>query len=166
MAGRAKYTDADKARVYVALQANEGNVKRTAREIGLPENTVRRWRDDWARNGAPPTEEVAQALGDFIGEAVLVRDFAITTLKKKIPDAKPSELITIIGVLDDKITRARGLATNRTEHVHTLPAAEEIRELMAGFVRGALQAAELRQGEIVDAEIVEQPALGLPPAKP
>ena len=36
MAGRATYTEADKAKVFVVLTTNEGNIKRTSRETGVP----------------------------------------------------------------------------------------------------------------------------------
>ena len=45
MAGRAKYTEEDRAKVFVLLRTNDGNVKRTSREAGVPENTVRRLLD-------------------------------------------------------------------------------------------------------------------------
>lgn len=167
MAGRATYSDADKARVYVVLTANDGNVKRTSREAGVPENTVRRWRDEWEKNGPPATEEVEQAVSEFTTQATTVRDLAVDVMEKKLkllqqdPDkAKLAELSTVVGVLDDKIRRASGLDEgNRVDHHHHLPAADEIRELMTGFVQGAIAAAERRTLEIVDAEFEEQPAL-------
>jgi DNA invertase Pin-like site-specific DNA recombinase len=36
-----------KLEVRVLLEQNAGNVKRTARECGVPVATVRRWRDKW-----------------------------------------------------------------------------------------------------------------------
>lgn len=165
MAGRATYGDADQARVYVALQANDGNVKRTARETGVPESTVRRWREEWERGGPPPADALELAVDDFYVQAEAVRFEALAMLRMKIPDAKPGELITIIGVLDDKLARVKGLGT-KTEHKITLPSAEELRALMSGFVAGAITAAERRHEEIVDAEIVEQPRKGLPAPRP
>ena len=163
MAGRATYTEQDQARVYVALASNDGNVKRTARETGVPEATVRRWRDDWKRYGPPDQEAVDEALGDFAERAESVRWKALVELEKKLPGAKPSELITVVGVLDDKITRAKGLATSRTDHVHHLPSPDEVRELMQGFVQGALEAARTRQREVSELGLGEQPERkGLP----
>lgn len=158
MAGKALFTPQQKASAYISLQANDGNVTRTARETSIPITTLRRWRDEWDRDGAPDTSDpvVAKALDDYAAEAILVRDFALTTLKQKIPDAKPGELITIVGVLDDKITRARGLATSRTEHVHKLPSRDDLLELIGNGARQIAEATVVREEEIIDAQVVEQ----------
>jgi hypothetical protein len=44
-------TSTQRQAVIEALIANDGNVKRTVRETGVPETTVRRWRDE---EGIPP----------------------------------------------------------------------------------------------------------------
>ena len=59
--------------------------------------------------------------------------------------------------MDDKIRLASGLATKRTETVHTLPSREEMKELMGGFAEGLVEAAEARTGEIIEVEAEEQP---------
>lgn len=169
MASRATYTEADKAQVYVVLATNDGNVKRTARDTGVPENTVRRWKKEWAENGPPSSEDVEVAVGEFLTEAVTVRDDALHVIKlklqllKKDPDkAKLAELTTVVGVLDDKITRASGLATSRTEHVHTLPSADELRQALLEAFRPVQQLTQQREGEIIeDAEFsdIEKKAL-------
>lgn len=166
----ATYTETDKARVYVVLTANDGNVKRTARETRVPEQTVRRWRDEWEKNGPPSTEEVEQAAATFVDDAVDLRELGMQAIRLKLellvqdPKAvKIAEITTLVGVLTDKIDRASGLDVRRVDHQHHLPPAEEIRELMAGFVTGMKQLSADREAEIVDAEIVEQPAL--PPGK-
>jgi len=45
------------------------------------------------------------------------------------------------------------------DHYHHLPAPEELRELMKGFVEAGQALAVKRSEEIVEAELVEQPAL-------
>src|SRR5258708_4679542 len=107
--------------------------------MAIPENTIRRWREEWNSGTTPRGVEVAA--GDFLEEAITSRDLALRTLKVKIPDAKPSELVSIIGMLDDKITRAKGLASSKVEHVHTLPSAEEVKEALSGFISAARDAA-------------------------
>lgn len=167
---RATYTGADKAQVYVVLTTNEGNVKRTARDTGVPENTVRRWKKEWAENGPPSTEEVERAVGEFLDEAVEVRGMALEVVRLKLEllvkdpeSAKVGELTTLIGVLDDKITRASGLATSRTEHVHRLPSGEELREALLEAFRPVQQLTQQREGEVIeDAEYVEIPPKALP----
>lgn len=159
-----RFTDDDKARVYATLAANGGNVKRTSRECDVPPATIRRWRGQWDRQGPPPDANVTKAVTEFLDEAVSVRNLALTKLREKIEcgDVKASELITALGVLDDKITRAKGLPTSKVEHSSALPSREDLKELMQGFVAGAIEAAERRHGEIVDAEVVEVAPVALP----
>lgn len=166
MANRAtKFSDADKARTFVALTANDGNVKRTTRDTGVPESTVRRWKQEWEQNGPPDTSAVEEAVESFYTEAEEVRLEALRALRQKINDPRTtvSALVAVVGVLDDKIARVKGIgASSRIEHKLTLPSAEEAAELMRGFVQAGIEAARRRDEEIIDAEIVEQPRAGLP----
>jgi len=166
MAGRATYTEQDKARVYVVLRANtsdewpDGNVKRTSRESGVPENTVRRWRDEWKKNGPPDTEEVEAAVTEFVDDAERVRNLALKRIEALIPGStKINELNNTVGILTDKLDRARGIGKPSGEARPALPATEELAALMGAAVAGAIQAAQRRQEEIVDADVIEQPAL-------
>lgn len=157
MAGRATYTETDKATVYVVLRANDGNVKRTARETGVPENTVRRWRNEFVEE-PPRVELVEAATGEFVDDASRVRNLALRRIETLIPDStKISELNVTVGILTDKIDRARGL-TDKVSHEHHLPGADEIRELMQGFVEAGRELARNREYEIVDAEVLALPA--------
>jgi transposase-like protein len=166
---RATYTEAEKAAAYVVLTTNDGNVKRTARDLGYPENTVRRWKKDWEQNGPPSTDELEVAVGAFLERATSVRDDALTVidmklqLLKKDPDkAKLAELTTVLGVLDDKITRASGLATSRTEHTLALPSGDELVAPLIEAFKAVQQLTAQREGEVIeDAEYsdVERKAL-------
>jgi transposase-like protein len=160
VAGRATYSEADKAKVYVVLQANDGNVKRTARETGVPENTVRRWRNQFQEDGPPDTELVEQEATDFIEDADRVRHKALRLIEEKVDqkDAKLNELNNTVGILTDKIDRVR-LPNKQVDHVHHLPPADEIRQVMAAFAQQQLEMAQRREEEIVDAEFGEIKAL-------
>lgn len=165
MAGRASYDDATKAETYVVLAANEGNVKRTSRDTGVPVSTIRRWRDEWARQESlPDISTLEVVVGNFADKAESIRWKALVELERQLSTAKPGDLIKIVGILDDKITRARGLADRTVEHRHVLPSAEELRELVSGFAEATRQAALERADEIIDAEIVEQADLPALPA--
>lgn len=165
MAGRrATYSPEDKARVYVVLTANDLNVKRTARETGVPENTVRRWRDEF-KESPPSTEMVEVAVSDFVGQADDLRMLGLKALRGKLDqlianpkDVNVGQVTTMIGILTDKIDRAAGLATSRVEHEHTLNPGD-IREALVGFVQDMQSLARSREEEIQEAEIIEQPAL-------
>lgn len=161
MAGRASYDEQAKARVYLALAANSGNVKRTARETGVPETTVRNFKKEFEKN--PPSTEVVKTefeTGDYVGELETLRKELAVALRKKIPDMTGNQLAVSYGIIDDKLTRARGLATERTEHVHSLPSAEELALAGQMLATGAIEAARRRQEELAVAEVRrEQPAL-------
>jgi len=167
VASKTTYSDADKAAAYVVLTANDGNLKRTARETQLPESTLRRWRDEWAKNGPPQLEEVQEALATFVDEAQRVRGLALDVIEKKLlllqqnpKDVNVAQVTTLIGILTDKIDRAAGLDKgSRVDHFHHLPAPDELRALMAEYVSEGVVKAAGRDEEIVDAEIVEQAAL-------
>lgn len=167
MAGRASYDDATKAETYVVLAANEGNVKRTSRDTGVPVSTIRRWRDEWARQESlPDISTLEVVVGNFADKAESIRWKALVELERQLTTAKPGDLIKIVGILDDKITRARGLADRTVEHRHLLPSAEELHALVSGFAEATRQAALERAGEIIDAEVVEQaPLRALPPGR-
>jgi transposase-like protein len=160
------YTEQDKARVYVVLAANEGIVKRTARETGVPEQTVRRWRDEWEKNGPPSTDEVESAVGDFVGDADELRFLGLQALRGKLElliktpkDVNVAQVTTLVGILTDKIDRARGLDIRRPENEPQSLNAGQIRELLVGYTDAMRELSSAREEEIIEAEIVEQPAL-------
>lgn len=155
-----KFTDKDKAAALVALAANGGIIKRTAAELGILPATLRRWRDQDKQQAGPSADLVAQAVTHFVDQAETVRNLALDKLETLIrADALSGrELITALGVLDDKVTRAKGLPTHNVQTTSTLPDAGVLRELMAGFIEGSVRAAEAREAEIVEAEIVELPS--------
>lgn len=157
----------DKAAAYVLWISNEKNVRKTARECGIPHGTFRYWVKEWEENGPPEEvlDEIPAQQYEFVHHANRVRESAMNKLEELIPEAEVKQLsaiATVVGIMDDKIRLASGLATKRTETVHTLPSREDMKELMSGFVDGLVGAAEARAGEIIDAEvIVEQPVVGL-----
>lgn len=160
---RRLYTPEDKARVFAALTANEGNVKRTQRETDIPEQTVRDWKKAWERNGVPAVVESAilPAINDSLGQLERVRNKALDVAEERLDDPKTSakDATWIAGVMTDKIRLLRGEATSRTEHVSTGPTPEEVGEQIAHYLEQAVRAQELREADIVDAEYTEQAAL-------
>jgi transposase-like protein len=160
----AKYHDLDRARVYHTLVVNNGNVKKTARETGVPISTVRVWKRDWDEDGVPPEllDMVIEIKEFFIEEAERARDEALRRLRIIIPkETNARTLATVIGILDDKVTRAKGLPTARTEQTLNLPNPEEARELFSRWAQESIDAAMERQADIieVEAERVDQAAI-------
>jgi transposase-like protein len=123
---RRVYSDEEMARAYFVLETNQGNVRRTARDTGLPISTLRGWVKEWEASGPPDVSLVEAEATNFVERAERVRDKALGVLESKLDTATPSALVATVGMLQDKISLARGLATNRTETVHSLPPTEEI----------------------------------------
>lgn len=162
MAGRSTYSDEDKAAVLAVLAANGGNAKRTSRETGVPLGTLRYWAKGKA---SPPAEVVQQQTDEFVSKAEKIRSMALSKLETAVESGEISarDLITVIGVLDDKITRASGLPTQRTEHQHALPSREELQLVLGAAIGGMIDAAERRDDEIIeDAEYSVVPPRALP----
>lgn len=154
------YSDEQKAAVYATLQLNNDNVLRTARETGVPRPTIQTWRREWNSKGVPEEimELATREAEDFVTTAEHVRDSALTKLKELVPQAQLKDMKTLVvtvGVLDDKVRLAKGLATSRAEKQISLPSPEDMKELLRGMVVGAMDAQSVRNDDIIDAEIVE-----------
>lgn len=169
MAGKRTYSAEDKARVLAVLLANGGNVKRTARETSVAEQTVRDWKRHAGEGALAP--QVSAALPAMVGELTdnisRVRDKALLELERQIDggEVKGQALVTAIGVLTDKDRLIRGEATSRSETVNNGPTPQEFAAQFQGYLDEMARAALERDADIVDAEVVEQadtPAL--PPA--
>jgi hypothetical protein len=81
-------------------------------------------------------------------------------LEELIPQAESKQLsaiATVVGIMDDKIRLASGLATKRTENTYVLPSKSDVKELMGAFVDGLVSTAIDRADEIIDVEVEEQP---------
>lgn len=158
MPPRRIYTDEERASAYVVYTANGGNLKRTARDTGLPVSTLRDWVREWEEDGPPDMSLVAELSGEFISDAERVRGKALAELERKIPDATASALVATVGMLTDKINLSKGLATSRSETVQALPPAEEIATALGAALVGAIEAARSREAEIIDAEVTALPS--------
>jgi transposase-like protein len=156
---RTEWTDEARAAVYVSWIANEKNVRKTAREVGMPTNTLTYWAKGWEKNGPPEhlNTKITNNAYEFIHHASRVRENAMLKLEELIPQAEVRQLsaiATVVGIMDDKIRLATGLATKRSETVHVLPSKEDMKELMSGFAEGLVSSAEDRAAETVVIEPV------------
>lgn len=151
------YSDEERAAIFLSLKVAEGNVARASRETSVPQQTVRDMKRRWeSGEWDPPDRDLLDAVADsYILKIERVRDKALNLLEERVGDTKnPKDIATIFGILDDKIRLARGLATSRSETVYKLPEPEEMAEVMAGMVQGALEAQRKRVIEIDS--VVEQ----------
>ena len=157
---RTEWTDEDRAAVYVAWISNDKNIRATARQCGIGHTTVAYWVKEWEKNGPPENlnDRIRANAYEFVHHASSVREKAMKKLEELIPEAEIKQLsaiATVVGIMDDKIRLAQGLATKRTETVHTLPTKEEMKELMSGFADSLVTAAEDRSNEIVVIEPIK-----------
>src|SRR3954466_2660056 len=166
------YSNADRAAVYAALQVNNGNIKRSARETHVPISTVRDWKREWEESGIP--EPVAAVLPQVVEDIVeafsRVRDKGLLELERQIEngDLKGSALVAAVGMMTDKIRLYQGQSTSVREERMELPPPEQLRELVAGFFSGIVTAAEDRAGEIIEADwepADAKPVAALPAAR-
>src|SRR4051812_14575665 len=83
---RPVHTDDDKGRAVRALTANEGNVKRTSRELDIPEQTVRDWKKEMERGQLSPSvvEAVPAAIDATVNDFERMRDKALIALEEEI----------------------------------------------------------------------------------
>lgn len=153
------YSEKDRARVYLVLESNEGNVKRTAREVNIPENTLRDWNRDWKANGIPEGffNHAEEVQGEFVEQAEEVKFLALQRMREVIPDSNNLQhLATTVGILDDKITRAKGLPTSTVKTQNdVLDNPEHVVEIFKGFI-GEIVAAARERHDVIDAEFTEQ----------
>jgi transposase-like protein len=160
---RIEWTDEARAAVYVQWIANEKNIRRTAKDVGVPVSTLSYWIKDWKENGPPEALEgkISSNAYEFVHHASRVRESAMKKLEELIPQAEAKQLsaiATVVGIMDDKIRLASGLATRRTETTYVLPSKAEMKELMGSFVDTLITSAEDRSAVVIEGEVeLEQP---------
>jgi transposase-like protein len=148
--GSTNYSDEERGNVYLTLTTNDGNVKRTARDTGVPESTVRLWKKEWERGGPPDAvvDHAAHEADTFLVKARATRDKALAIMEEKLPEARVSELNAVVGTLDDKITRAESIRNRPEGDEPKSIDARAAGQLLAGFVEQALAASQERQASI------------------
>lgn len=134
-----QYSDNDKATALAALDANGGNVTKTARETKIPASTITEWRD--GRIHADVTDirdEKVLELSELV-EIELRAIFAEMGVKRAT--ASYANLATAAGIFVDKKQLLAGKATERKElnaqvngHVTLLStlSEEELDNIIAG----------------------------------
>lgn len=139
MGKRRRYSDSDKAAALAALDANGGNVYKTARELKLPMSTLQEWASGRINHAIPELrerkkEEISQRLVDVVHQL-------IDALPTKITDANLQQVSTSLGIAVEKIQLLDGDPTDRTEVIDNATRAERINAILErGRTRRAGQA--------------------------
>lgn len=101
MNGRRKYSDEDKATALAALDANGGNVKRTATELEIPRITLLGWAD--GRGVHPVVSELQQEKRGALAERLEeIAHKIVDILPDKLQDATLQQCATSLGIIVDK----------------------------------------------------------------
>lgn len=116
MAARRVYQERERAAalaIYGDLAGQPHRLRETARRAKVPESTLRRWiaRPNNAAAADVRAEE-EKSLRDLYEEHIRA---AIVKAAGKAGEASYRDLMVGIGILDDKLTRADGLPTDRLE---------------------------------------------------
>jgi transposase-like protein len=152
----AKYTEAQRIAALAALELSGGQIRKTARELGIPPGTLTLWRDQAASietmpalysdplNTAQKSEQAAaqtKVYGARLGEAL---DLALDTLLEKLPGMAGRDVAIAVGILVDKhldITQGRKgaqiIADNRSVNLQ-MPEGTTIEDIRS--LRDQLQA--------------------------
>lgn len=108
---RRQYSDAEKAESLAALDANGGNVSKTARDLGLPRKTLAQWADD--RHIHQDVAELRQEKKiDLAARLEEIARQLAEAMPEKMATANLQQVATSMGIAIDKMQLLRGQPTN------------------------------------------------------
>lgn len=110
---RRQYSDNDKATALAALDANGGNVSKTARQLGIPNTTLTEWRDGRIHDDVTVLRKRKKE--ELVGRLVEIAHLLIDAMPDKIKDANLQQSATTLGITIEKIQLLDGSPTERTE---------------------------------------------------
>lgn len=160
------YTDREKARALTMLDANEGNVYKTAKQAGIPDSTLASWHD-----GDRPISQ--QARDWWADEKVELADLYERVLRRTLHTmfsggsmerANFQQLGIVAGILHDKRALLLGQPTSITENVSSMSADERAAHVLDVLARASQRMTSAPAGDTVDGQAVEvtKPADSLP----
>lgn len=122
-----RYCDADKAGALLALASNGGNIKRTAKETGIPYMTL----SEWSKGGCHESitkfrDENRDNLADAM-ETMAWR--LLEAMPGKIGDASLRDVATALGISIDKARLLRNEATSISVNVEGMSDDDRIKQL-------------------------------------
>lgn len=139
---RRQHSDDQKANALAALEANGGNLKRTAEQLGLPLSTLYGW-----SNGEGVHPDVAeirnQKKGDLADRLEEVAHQLVDVMPGKLDEAPLREVAVALGIAVEKMRLLRGQATSLAGKADELTD-EELERKIAELDR-AIAEAEVRE---------------------
>lgn len=120
---RTRYSEEQKAAALAAYKANDNNLSKTAREVGIPKGTLEYWARGADANPVPPelqTRKNTELVDDL---KLLARALVKTALAKaEAGDGNVQQVTTSLGIVLDKINMVLGEPTSRVDvNVRNLP---------------------------------------------
>lgn len=110
-----RYATEDKAKALALLKSNGGNLKRTARQIGVPPATLRMWRNDPEDAAPAELREQKEAELESHLESIALRYAKAldndATVMAIVASRDPSKLAIVLGIAVEKIQLLRGKPT-------------------------------------------------------
>jgi len=123
-----RYSDAEREAATAALQANGGNITRTAKQINVPPQTLR----NWARGYRHPEASRAGGQKTAADLAERLEEIAwqlVDALPGKIKKATLQQASISLGIAIDKMRLLREQATSRVGHEDALSDTERVERL-------------------------------------
>lgn len=104
-----RYSDEDRANTLAALAANEGNVARTAKQLGIPAKTV----ENWAKGtNHPEAAELGDRKKGVLADKLEEVAWKLAgALDQKIEQAGLQQTATSLGIVIDKMQLLRNKPT-------------------------------------------------------
>ena len=112
------YTEQQRADTLIALEANDGNIKLTSEQTGIPRPTIYAWLSDnltLKNDHAIETANLLPATREaFKTRLTSLRDQVLGHLEEIFVDLSARESVVALGILIDKVELLEGNATSRT----------------------------------------------------
>jgi transposase-like protein len=130
-----RYSDGERSDALAALAANGGNVKRTAKALGIPEKTLANWaKGDRHPEAARAGEEKKGPLADQF-QQLAEKLLCVALDKAHLLNAKDAVVAAAVAV--DKMRLLRNEATQIDEHRDATPLTGQIERLAGAFALAA-----------------------------
>src|SRR5262245_48805488 len=110
MASQRRYTDDERAAALAALAANNGNLLKTARDLGIPKSTLQQWAQGTTHPEAAVNAEQKKGPMAERFDAFVHRVLGLTT-DDDIRKASLKDRFTAAGIAVDKANLLRGKPT-------------------------------------------------------
>lgn len=154
------YPDEAKAAALAALDANHGNVKRTARQLGIPESSLRYLIDtaDDTGDHAARVRALRAAKRDDLAVAMSdIAWIAARQVQDRLPEASARDAAVVMGIAVDKAQLLRGLPTQvHGQAAHPVLgklSAEQLRAVRAALATVVVDAADSAAVDAADTTV-------------